>query len=390
VEGVAVLEANGSVLASTGVVEEVMGPFSEAVEEVRKGLRGDGLAVLELDGHRVLLALRSGLGAVCLVRGREDEAFRTGLRDHLAELLKDRSTEGALGVVEDILASAGGGDTAEVVPDAWTARMDLSVSLQGSVVLLEVRLRNDTDHILNNVRLRLHHDGDALSVESVTPKLLTSHGRMSLGNVPPRKEHKVAISLVPEVCVSSGIRMVATYTDMEGRTVHVPSPNFPVDVECPQLEPGSDIDEENLATLSDQGLGFSGRRVFEHGIDVERKDLYSLAVSLVPEQGPMKVMDLEDDSLMRSEAWFLGSGEGGSPRILVRVSSHGTDHLLEVFVTSDDGAAAIGLLTHLAGELMDEAASAMPGKRVERVRDAATLDEISVWPTLLDYRIMGE
>jgi hypothetical protein len=390
VDGVAVLEANGSVLASTGSVEEVMGPFSETVEEVRRGLRGDGIAVLELDGHRVVLALRSGLGSVCVVRGREDEAFRAGLRDNLARLFKDRSTEGALGVVEDILASAGGGETAEVVPDAWTARMDVSISLQGSVVLLDARLRNDTDHILNNVRLRLHHDEDALSVESVTPKLLSTHGRMSLGNVPPRKEHRVAISLLPEACVSSGVRMVATYTDMEGRTVHVPSPNVPVDVECPRIEPGSDIDEDGLATLSERGLGFSGRRVFEHGMDVDHKELYSIAVSLVPEQGPMKVMDLEDDSLMRSEAWFLGSGEGGSPRILVRVSSHGADHLLEVFVTSDDGAAATGLLTHLAGELMDGAASAMTGKRVERVRDAATLDEISVWPTLLDYRIMGE
>jgi hypothetical protein len=390
VEGVAVLEANGSVLASTGTVEDLVGPYSESVEGVRRGLRGDGLAVLELGGHRVLLALRSGLGAMCVIRGHEDDAFRSGLRDHLSELFKDRSREGAVGVVEDILASAGPADTAEVVRDAWTTRLETTLTYQGSLVLLDTRLRNDTDHILNNVRLRLHHDEDALSVQSITPKLLTSHGRMSLGNVPPRKEHKVAISLVPETCMSSNVRMVATYTDMEGRTVHVPTPTLPVAVECPHIEPGSDIDEEGLASLSERGLGFSGRRVFDHGMDVDYKELYSVAVGLVSEQGPMKVMDLDDDSLMRSEAWFLGSGEGGSPRVLVRVSCHGADHMLELFVTSDDGQVATGLLTHLAGELMDAAASRMPGKRVERVRDGPTLEEISVWPTLLDYRIMGE
>jgi len=61
-----------------------------------------------------------------------------------------------------------------------------------------------------------------------------------------------------------------------------------------------------------------------------------------------------------------------------------------VFVTSDDGAAATGLLTHLAGEVLDAAASAMPGKRVERVRDSATLEEMAVWPSLLDYKVMGD
>jgi hypothetical protein len=47
-------------------------------------------------------------------------------------------------------------------------------------------------------------------------------------------------------------------------------------------------------------------------------------------------------------------------------------------------------LTHLATEVMDSAASGMPGKRVERVRDAATLDEMAVWPSLLDYKVMGD
>jgi hypothetical protein len=390
VEGVAVLEANGKVLASTGTVEELIGPYAASVEEVRRGLRGDGTAVLEMEGRRVVLALRSGLGAICVVRGKEDEAFRSGLRDNLGNLLKDRSTDGALGVLEDVLASAGPADRAEVVHDAWTTRLAADLTYQGSVVLLDVRLANDTDHILNNVRLRLHQDEDALTVQSVTPKLLTTHGRMALGNIPPRKEHKVAISLTPEMCMSSSIRVMATYTDLEGRTVQVPSPTIPVRVECPRIEGGGEIDEERLLNLSERGLGIDGRRVFDHGMDVDHRKLYKLAVGLVSEQGPMKVIDLVDDSLMRAEAWFLGSGQGGASQVLVRVSSHGADHLLDVFVTSDDGEVATGLLTHIGGEILDRAASEMPGKRVERVRSSATLEEISVWPSLLDYKVMGD
>ena len=87
VEGIAVLEANGAVMASTGKVEDLIAPYGKSIEEVRKGLRGDGLAVVEVDGHRVLIALRSGIGVLCVVRGREDETFRSGLRDHLTELL---------------------------------------------------------------------------------------------------------------------------------------------------------------------------------------------------------------------------------------------------------------------------------------------------------------
>ncbi len=240
------------------------------------------------------------------------------------------------------------------------------------------------------MRLRLHRDTDALSIQSITPKLLSSHGKMLLGNVPPRKEHKVLISLVPEVCMSSALRVLATYTDMEGRTVHVPSPSMPVDVECPYIEPGVEMDEDALLSLSEAGLGFTGRRVFTHGLDVDHQELYDIAVRLVDEQGPMKVLDLDDTSLMRAEAWFLGSGEGGTPRVLVRVSSHGADHMLDVFATSEDGATVTGLLTHLATEILDRAASKMPGKRVEKVKDSATLEEVAVWPSLLDYKIMGD
>ncbi|MCK5252480.1 MAG: hypothetical protein KAQ96_06000, partial [Thermoplasmata archaeon] len=78
-EGIAVLEANGSVMASTGKVEQIMGPYADSIEEIRKGLRGDGLALMEVQGRRVLLGLRSGIGAICILRGREDEAFRMGL-----------------------------------------------------------------------------------------------------------------------------------------------------------------------------------------------------------------------------------------------------------------------------------------------------------------------
>jgi hypothetical protein len=389
-DGIAILEANGSVIASTGKVEEIMGPYGEPIEEVRKGLRGDGLAVLEVSGHRVLVGLRSGLGALCVLRGREDEAFRVGLRERLAELFKDRSTEGALSVLEDIIAAAGPADTAEVVRDAWTARLDLERYYQGAIVLLDVRLRNETERILNNVRIRLYHDEDALTIQSITPKTLMTKGRIAIGNVPPGKEHMVAISLVPEMCMSSKVRLMATYTDMEGRSVNVPSLTKMVNVECPYLEFAGDVDEENLLEVHETGLGYSGHRVFDYGMDVDRKALFELAVRLVVEQGPMKVLSLEDDSLMRSEAWFVASGAGGQPTVMTRVSSHGADHLLEIFVTSDDGATATGLLTHLATEVVDAAATEMKGKRVEKVRDAATLDDIAVWPSLLDYKVMDE
>ena len=93
---------------------------------------------------------------------------------------------------------------------------------------------------------------------------------------------------------------------------------------------------------------------------------------------------------MRSEAWFVASGVGGEPTVMTRVSAHGVDHLLELFVTSDDGATATGLLTHLASELLDAVANEIPGKRVEKVRDEATLEDMAVWPSLLDYKIMDE
>ena len=389
-EGIAVLEANGSVMASTGKVEQIMGPYADSIEEVRKGLRGDGLALMEVQGRRVLLGLRSGIGAICILRGREDEAFRMGLREHLGELFKDRSTEGALGVVEDILASAGPSDTAEVVKGAWTTRLDVERTYQGSVVLLDVRLVNETERILNNVRLRLYRDEDALTIQSISPKMLMTSGRIAIGNVPPGKVHNVAISLVPEVCMASKVRLMVTYTDMEGRSVSVPSLSIAVNVECPYLEFAGDVDEENLLAVHETGLGFSGHRVFDHGMDVDMKELFDIAVRLVVEQGPMKVISLEDESLMRSEAWFVASGVGGEPTVMTRVSAHGVDHLLELFVTSDDGATATGLLTHLASELLDAVANEIPGKRVEKVRDAATLEDIAVWPSLLDYKIMDE
>ncbi|MCJ2540172.1 MAG: hypothetical protein LN414_02755, partial [Candidatus Thermoplasmatota archaeon] len=389
-EGIAVLEANGTVMVSTGKVEQIMGPYADSIEEVRKSLRGDGLALMEVQGRRVLLGLRSGIGAICILRGREDEAFRMGLREHLGELFKDRSTEGALGVLEDILASAGPSDTAEVIQDAWTSRLDVERSYQGSVVLLDVRLVNETDRILNNVRLRLYHDEDALTIQSITPKMLMTSGRIAIGNLPPGKVHKVAISLVPELCMASKVRLMVKYTDMEGRSVSVPSLSIAVDVESPYLEFAGDVDDENLLAVHETGLGFSGHRVFDHGMDVDMKELFDIAVRLVVEHGPMKVISLEDESLMRSEAWFVASGVGGEPSVMTRVSAHGVDHLLELFVTSDDGATATGLLTHLATELLDAVATEMPGKRVEKVRDAATLEDIAVWPSLLDYKIMDE
>jgi len=251
-------------------------------------------------------------------------------------------------------------------------------------------LVNETDRILNNVRLRLYHDKKALTIQSITPKMLMTSGRIAIGNLPPGKVHKVAISLVPELCMASKVRLMVTYTDMEGRSVSVPSLSMAVDVECPYLEFAGDVDDENLLAVHETGLGFSGHRVFDHGMDVDMKELFDIAVRLVVEHGPMKVISLEDESLMRSEAWFVASGAGGEPTVMTRVSAHGVDHLLELFVTSDDGATATGLLTHLATTLLDAVATEMPGKRVEKVRDAATLDDISVWPSLLDYKVMDE
>ena len=123
---------------------------------------------------------------------------------------------------------------------------------------------------------------------------------------------------------------------------------------------------------------------------MDNLDLYKIARKSIAELGPLMVLELDDTSLKRAEAWFLGSGDEGSPEILIRVSSHGTDRLLEVFVTSDDGATVTGLLTFLTGEILNAAATEMRGRRVERVRDAATLEEISVWPSLLDYKVMGD
>jgi len=156
------------------------------------------------------------------------------------------------------------------------------------------------------------------------------------------------------------------------------------------MEAGTEVQEERLLAMSEEGLGSSGHRVFNYGLDVDRQDLFKIALRRVVQLGPMKVIELEDDSLMRAEAWFLGVGDGGSPKILIRVSSHGADHLLEVFVTSEDGPTATGLLAFLTGDILDAAGTDMPGRRVEKVRDAATLEEISVWPSLLDYKVMGE
>jgi hypothetical protein len=367
-----------------------MGPYQDSLDEVYQGLDGQGSTVLEMDGYRGLLLVAKGVGILCLVRGREDDAFRQVLEAQLETLSQELSEGAALATIDDVLSAAGKPTRAAVVKGAWTARLATKLSYKGSLVSLYVGLRNDTGAILNNVRLQLHYDRDALALASVRPKMLVSKGRVSMGNVPPRKDQRLEITFVPELCMSSKIRAVATYTDVEGQQVTVPAKTVPIEVECPYIEPGGEMDEARLLTMSEEGLGQSGLRVFTYGIDVDRNALFKMAVQLVVERGPMKVLELDDESLMRSEAWFLGSGEGGTPRVLVRVASHGADHLLELFVTSDHGATATGLLTFLAGEFMDTAASEMPGKRVERVRDATTLEDVAAWPSLLDYKIMGE
>ena len=390
VEGVAVLGPKGTVTASTGKVVDVVGPYQDALDKVRSNMGEDGSAVLEIEGYRILIGIHGPIGLLCVLRGREDDAFRDTLYRRLGDLSLDGSTDVALGTIEDVLAAGGKTDRADVVQDAWTSHFEASISYRGSVLVLEMVLRNDTDHIMNNVRLRVDHDEDALTMDRIAPKLLVSHGRISLGNIPSRKESTLEISFIPELCISSNLNAMATYTDVEGRSVYVPARTIAVSVECPYVEAGKDVQEERLLAMSEEGLGSSGHRVFNYGLDVDHQDLFKIAMRRVVQLGPMKVLELDDTSLMRAEAWFLGAGEGGTPTILVRVSSHGADHLLEVFVTSDDGATATGLLTFLAGEILDAAATDMPGRRVEKVRDVATLEEISVWPSLLDYKVMED
>ncbi|NOQ54740.1 MAG: hypothetical protein GQ558_09080, partial [Thermoplasmata archaeon] len=390
VEGVAVLGPRGTVTASTGKVEDIVGPYQDALDKVRSNMGAEGSAVLEMDGYRVLVGIHGSTGLICVLRGREDDAFRDTLYRRLGDLSMDGSTDTALGTIEDVLAAGGKPDRADVVEDAWTSHFETSISYRGSVLVLKMTLRNDTDHLMNNVRVRVDHDADALTMDSIAPRLLLSHGRISMGNIPSRKEITVEVSFLPELCISSNLNVMATYTDVEGRSVHVPARTIPVAVECPYIEAGTDIEEDRLLSMAEEGLGHSGHRVFNYGLDVDHQDLFEIATRMVVELGAMKVLELDDTSLMRGEAWFLASGEGGTPKVLVRVSSHGADHLLEIFVTSDDGATATGLLTFLAGDILDAAATDMPGKRVERVRDAATLEEMAVWPSLLDYKVMGE
>jgi hypothetical protein len=389
-EGVAVLDHDGKPLASTGRIEEVLGPYQDSLDRIRSSLGSEGTALVEIEGRRALLMVRDDMGILSLLRGREDDDFREGVSERLDLLIQDSSDEAALATVDDVLALSGRAATAEVVKDAWTARLDAKAVYTGSLLCVRIRLRNDTDHILNNVRLVMDHDPDALSVERIRPKTLVTKGRMSLGNIPPQQEKAVNVTFMPELCISSSITTGATYTDVEGRKVHVPGKPLTLEVSCPYIEPGGEVGEEQLLNMSEDGLGETGRRVFTYGIDVDRDNLFMLALRLVTESGPMKVMEIADDSLMRKEAWFLGSGEGGTPRVMVRISLHGADHLLELFLTSDDGATATGLLTYLAGEFLDTASSEMPGKRVERVREASTLEDIAAWPSLLDYKIMGE
>ncbi|MCK4970134.1 MAG: hypothetical protein KAS77_06395, partial [Thermoplasmata archaeon] len=312
IEGVAVLGPGGTVTASTGKVEDVVGPYQEALDKVRSNMGGEGSAVLEMDGYRVLVGIHGSTGLLCVLRGREDDAFRDTLYRRLGDLSMDGSTDAALGTIEDVLAAGGRTDRADVVEDAWTSHFETSISYRGSVLVLEMTLRNDTDHLMNNVRVRVDHDQDALTMDSIAPKLLLSHGRISMGNIPSRKEITAEVSFLPELCISSNLNVMATYTDVEGRSVHVPARSIPVAVECPYIEAGTDIEEDRLLSMAEEGLGHSGHRVFNYGLDVDHQDLFKIAKRRVAQLGAMKVLELDDTSLMRVEAWFLGSGEGGT------------------------------------------------------------------------------
>jgi PKD repeat protein len=390
VEGVAVLARDGRPVASTGMVDEVLGPYQEALGNVLSPGDGETEAMVEVEGRRVLVAFKQGTGVLCVLRGREDASYRKSVMEALDSLLVDTSEGAALNVIGDLVAIAGKPARAEVVKGAWTARIKATVGFKGSMVVLSASLRNDTQETLHNVRLRLAYDKDALSMSAIEPKLLASKDKISLGNMPPGKEQKLRIHFMPELCISSNIDAVGEYTDIEGRQVVVPAKPMPIEVECPYVGPGLAPNDEELLELAADGLSHQGRRAFVHGMEVPREDIFKLAVRKAAETGAAKVKELDEPKLMRSEAWLMGVGEGGTPRILVRISSHGTDSIIEVFVASADSAIATGLLTHITTEVVDAVASEFKGLGFDRIRDTATLEDLEVWPSLLDYSIEGE
>ena len=389
VDGVAVIGADGRLLASTGRLEDALAPVQEAVSGLLASGASSSDTTLEVDGRRVIAAVLGGLGIVCVIRGKEDLQLRPQLMEMLAKLPSDPRKEAAVAVVEELVSSAAA--RAKVVKGAWTAHIKAAVGFKGSSITLGVQLRNDTDATMHNVRMELGYDHDALRIGAVRPKLLVSQDRVSVGNVAPGKSLELEASFDAELCLSSQVVVTASYTDPEGRRVVVPARPAQVDVRPPELRPAGALPDKGLVGMAAGGLVHSGRRAFSHALDAPRGDFHDIAVRKAKETGLAVVRELDEPELMRKETWLLGEGSGGPPsKVLVRVSTHGTDHMLEVFVASDDAASVVGLLGHLSMELLDSVRSGMPGAAFDRLRDPRMLSDLEVWPTLLEYAVEGD
>jgi len=347
-------------------------------------------STLEVDGRRVIVMARDGMGVVGIIRGREDSELRPQISAALDNMHAHPDRTDAMVVIEDLLAAAGGGARAEVVKGAWTAHLRAHVVFKGHHVVLEAFIRNDTEALMHNVRVDISYDHDALALVSVRPRLLVSQDRVSVGNLPPGKSTELEVSFDAELCLSSPMSLIVTYTDAEGRRVQVPAKPMHVDVRPPRLAPSGAPTDSELLALADGGLPHKGRKAFEYATDAQRIDMHSLAVRKVKDAGLMVVREVESQETMRTETWLAGTTVEKGARAVVRVSTHGADRLLEAFVASDDASVVVGLLTSLSGTIMDSVGSAAPAGALKRVVDARKLSDLEVWPTLLEYELDGE
>ena len=388
-EGVAVLGKDGRTMASTGRVDEVIGPVQKAVMDVLAARDATNDATLEVEGRRVIVMARDGMGVVGIIRGKEDGDLRPQISAALDNMHAHPDRDGALEVIEDLLAASGGGARAEVVKGAWTAHLHARVDFKGHHVVLEAFIRNDTDALMHNVRADLSYDHDALALASVRPRLLVSQDRVSVGNLPPGKSTELEVSFIAELCLSSPMSVLVSYTDPEGHRVQVPARPMRVDVHPPRLQSAGAPTDQELLALASGGLSQSGRRGFTYAVEAARAGVHAIGVRKARDAGLVVVRELDSQETMRSESWLAGAAVEGGARAIARVSAHGADRLLEVFVASDDASIVVGLLTALSGAIMDAVGSESPVAVLQRVRDARLLSDLEVWPTLLEYELDG-
>jgi hypothetical protein len=255
--------------------------------------------------------------------------------------------------------------------------------------VLEAFIRNDTDALMHNVRADLSYDHDALALASVRPRLLVSQDRVSVGNLPPGKSTELEVSFIAELCLSSPMSVLVSYTDPEGHRVQVPARPMRVDVHPPRLQSAGAPTDQELLALASGGLSQSGRRGFTYAVEAARAGVHAIGVRKARDAGLVVVRELDSQETMRSESWLAGAAVEGGARAIARVSAHGADRLLEVFVASDDASIVVGLLTALSGAIMDAVGSESQVAVLQRVRDARLLSDLEVWPTLLEYELDG-